>query len=148
MPGRGEFPTRENCDPNDPQEAFLWCFAALPYVRGGPLLMPTDFWRVVSEHLWELGCRPSAAPVKEWVPPSSSEPNWLTSPGRWVPAGQRKTDDAAARRAVERMSLPQRTELREALAGGWPFPDTVAGRFAATLPPDTREATLALLEES
>ena len=148
MPKRGEFPTRDNCDPNNPEEAFLWCFAALPYVTGGPLLMPTDFWRVVSKHLWELGVRPAAEPLKQWVPPTSSEPNMWTSPGRWVPAGQApKADDAAARKAVERMSLPQRTELREALAGGWPFPDTVAGRFAASLPPDTRAATLQLLDE-
>ena len=114
---RGEFPTRENCNPEDPEEAFLWMFAALPGVKGAPLLMPVDYYRLVSKRLWELGCRPAAEPTLEWVPPSATDANWMTSPGRWVPAGTRPAPDGrqAAREAVDKLTAQQRYELLQVL---------------------------------
>lgn len=148
---RGEFPTRDNCDPTNPEEAFLWMFAALPHVRGAPLIMPPDYYRLVSKRLWDLGCRPVGEPVLEWIPPSATEPHWMTSPGRWVPAGAagRLSEDEQARQIVARMSMQQRAELKKALrawADGEPLPDTPAGRAANALTDHQREVVAGVLQ--
>jgi hypothetical protein len=150
MPAKGEFPTRENCNPNDPEEAFLWMFAGLPHVKGAPLIMPIEYYRAVSKRLWDLGARPSDEPTLEWVPPSATEPNWLTSPGRWVPAGTgpRRTEHDEAKQAVARMSMQQKAELfkvLEALEAGEPLPDSPAGRVVNTLSFEQREVVLSVL---
>jgi hypothetical protein len=149
---RGEFPTRENCDPTDPEEAFLWMFAALPHVRGAPLIMPVDYYRAVSKRLWDLGCRPTAEPTLEWVAPTATEPHWLTSPGRWVPAGSQPTlsEEDQARSAVAKMSHQQKAELfaaLEALESGGTVADTPAGRVINTLTFGQRQTVLTILRE-
>lgn len=150
MPAKGEFPTRQNCDPTNPREAFLWMFAALPHVKGAPLIMPISYYEDVSERLWELGARPVAEPTLEWVPPSATEPHWITSPGRWVPAGSapRRSEHDEARDAVARMSMQQRAELFKVLEGleaGEPLPDTPAGKVVNTLSFEQREVVLSVL---
>jgi hypothetical protein len=149
MPAKGEFPTRENCDPNNPEEAFLWMFAALPHVRGAPLIMPTDYYRQVSKRLWDLGGRPSEEPTLQWVPPTATDPNWITSPGRWVPAGGAvQTEEQEASGALAKMARQQKAELRMVLelwVEGKPLPDTPAGRVANTLNEHQRGLILNLL---
>lgn len=142
---RGEFPTRENCDPTNPEEAFLWMFVALPGLQGAPLLMPPDYYRLVSKRLWDLGCRPVEAPTLEWVPPSATEPNWMTSPGHWVAAGTRDlSEEQQAKLALAKMSAQQRHELLQALEAD-ELPDTPAGRVAETLTMLQRTTVLTLL---
>jgi hypothetical protein len=152
VPAKGDFPTRANCDPTDPEEAFLWMFAALPHVRGAPLLMPIDYYRQVSKRLWDLGCRPVEEPILEWVAPSATEPHWLTSPGRWVPAGSgpKRTEEDEAREAMTKMSRQQKAELLgvlEALAAGEVLPDTPAGKVVNTLSFEQREVVLKVLRQ-
>ncbi len=152
MPSRGEFPTRENCDPNDPSEAFLWMFAALPHVKGAPLIMPVEYYREISKRLWELGARPSAEPTLEWVAPTATEAHWLTSPGRWVPAGSSRklSEEDEARRAVDRMSRQQKAELLKALTvleAGGVLPDSPAGKVVNTLSFHQREVVLSVLRK-
>jgi len=152
MPAKGVFPTRQNCDLTNPEEAFLWMFAGLPHVRGAPLIMPMEYYREVSKRLWDLGARPTVEPVLEWIPPSATEANWLTSPGRWVPAGSgpKRSERDAAKDAVARMSLQQKAELfkvLEALEGGEPLPDTPSGRVVNTLTFEQREVVLSVLRE-
>lgn len=152
MAARGEFPTRENCDPNNPEEAFLWMFAALPMVRGAPLIMPIDYYRQISKRLWELGARPAEEPLLEWVAPTATEPHWLTSPGRWVPRGTspKLTEEQEAKAALSRMSRQQKAELRialEAFAGGETLPDTPAGKVINTLSFAQREVVLKVLRD-
>lgn len=139
MPAKGEFPLRENCDPNDPEEVFLWMFAALPGQNGGQFIMPIDYFRKVSQRLWDLGCRPVEEPTLEYVPPSASEPNWATSAGRWEPAGS-VTEEAKQKRTVEtavaRMGHQQKVEFLRALQAweaGEPLPDTSAGRVVQNM---------------
>ena len=139
MPAKGVFPTRENCDPNDPTEAFLWMFAALPGLNGGPLIMPIEYYRNVSKRLWDLGARPVEEPTLEYEGPSANEPNWATSAGRWVEAGS-VTPEAKARRGMEsglaRMGHAQRVEFYKALVAwetGQPLPDTASGRVVANM---------------
>jgi hypothetical protein len=147
MPVPGEFPTRENCDSTNPEEAFLWMFAAPPGVKGAPLLMPISFYRKMSRRLWDLGCRQSEEPTLEWVAPSANEPNWLTSAGRWVPAGSapKRTEEEMAAAEIAKMSGQQRKELRDVLESGDFFPNTPAGRAAESLTDFQREVVLNVL---
>ena len=59
-----DLPTRENCDPNNPEEAFLWMFVGLPGVNGASMIMGPDYYRQVSRQIWELGGRPVEEPIK------------------------------------------------------------------------------------
>lgn len=116
------FPTRENCDLNDPKEMFLWMLAALPGVRGAQLVMPVSYNMTVSEHLHECGaqlacrsCGYMADPVKKYQPPSATEAHWLTSPGRWVSLDTPDVKPHPAREVLGRMSSQQKAELLELL---------------------------------
>lgn len=109
------FPTRENCDLNDPKEMFLWMLAALPGVRGAQLVMPVSYNMAVSEHLYECGARLAAEPVKKYQPPTANEPHWLTSPGRWVPLDTPDERPHPAREALGRLTALQKAELRALL---------------------------------
>ena len=111
----GGFPTRENCDLDDPREMFLWMLAALPGVRGAQLVMPVGYNMAVSEHLWECGARLSGAAVKKYVVPSGSEPHWLTSAGRWVPVGEVVESGPSAADVVAGLGVAERVALLEAL---------------------------------
>lgn len=146
----GDFPTRDNCDPTNPEEAFLWMFAALPHVKGAPLIMPIAYYREISKRLWDLGARPTEEPTLEWVAPTANEPHWLTSPGRWVPAGTapKRTEADDARDAVARMSMLQKAELLkalESLEAGEPLPDTPAGKVVNSLTFEQRDTVLQVL---
>ena len=111
-----EFPTRDNCDPAKPTEAFLWMLVALPGVNGASLTAPISYNMMVSEHLWECGSRPCEEPLKRWVPPSAVSPHWLTSPGRWVPASAPVEERRhPADEAIDKLSKQQRAELFERL---------------------------------
>lgn len=50
-------PLHEDCDPDDPYEAFVWALVGLPGPRNSPLLVHPDVLRQWSKHLWDLGFR-------------------------------------------------------------------------------------------
>jgi hypothetical protein len=111
-----DFPTRDNCDPANPVEAFLWMLVALPGVNGASLTAPISYNMIVSEHLWECGARPAAEPIKKWIPPAATGPHWLTSPGRWVALDAPEGGPVhPADAAIEKLSHQQRAELFERL---------------------------------
>ncbi len=112
------FPVRENCDPNDPEEAFLWMLVALPYQQGGQLVMPVPYLRMVSRRLWECGARPVESPTVRYEPPTGLEPNWMTAPGSWVPADSPAKQRYTAKDVVAGLSVQQKAEFRDALEGG------------------------------
>lgn len=147
-----DFPRRENCDPTNPYQAFLWMLVALPGQNGGALIMPIDYMQLVSKRLWDLGARPVAEPVLDWMPPKATDPNWMTSPGKWVPAGTAPMLDeaAAATLALEQMSIQQRAELFAALElweSGEELPDSPAGNVASTLSEGQRVTVLKVLRD-
>ena len=80
-----DFPTRENCDPTNPYQAFLWMLVAMPYQKGAQLVLPVDYLQFVSKRLWDCGVRPVEDPVIKYQKPLATDANWLTSPGTWVP---------------------------------------------------------------
>jgi hypothetical protein len=85
-----KLPTRETCDLTEPSEMFLWMLVALPGVNGGHQVMPSSYNMLVSEHLHQCGamltceqCGYTRTPEKQYVPPATKDPHWLTSPGTW-----------------------------------------------------------------
>ena len=93
-----DFPTRDNCDPTNPYQAFLWMLVAMPYQKGAQLVLPVDYLQFVSKRLWDCGVRPVEDPVIKYQKPLATDANWLTSPGTWVPA---ETPDREPGRPVE-----------------------------------------------
>lgn len=144
------FPRRENCDPTNPYHAFLWMLVALPGQNGASLVMPVDYLQLVSKRLWDLGCRPVEEPTLVWVAPTGNEPNWMTTPGKWVPAGSvlDVSEEDRAKAAIEKMSIQQRGELYIALERwelGLDIPNTPAGDVSQTLSDDQKRIVLSVL---
>lgn len=113
-----DIPTRENCDPNDPYQAFLWMLVAMPYVKGAQLVFPVDYLQLVSKRLWDCGARPAEAPVIKYQKPAATDPHWLTSPGSWVPVDAPDPDDRRpVEKAVDSLLNQQQAELLHELWG-------------------------------
>lgn len=111
------FPLRENCNPDNPEEAFLWMLVALPYQTGAQLVMPVEYLQLISKRLWDCGARPTAEPIIKYRPPSGSEPNWMSAPGRWVKASDPDPKPNPVRQAVAALTMQQRAELLAELQG-------------------------------
>ena len=105
------FPTQENCDPTNPYEAFLWMLVALPYQKGAQLVMPVQYLQLISKRLWDCGARPGAEQVLKYRPPTGSEPNWMTAPGRWVDVSTADPAPNPIRQAIEGLTNQQKAEL-------------------------------------
>lgn len=106
------FPTKENCDPNNPYEAFLWCLVAMPYMKGAQLAFPVDYLQFVSKRMWDCGARLVADPTIKYRKPSSADPNWISSPGTWVPVDDPDQDPARpVEIAVDSLESVQKAEL-------------------------------------
>ena len=106
------FPTRENCDPTNPYQAFLWMLVAMPYQKGAQLVLPVDYLQLVSKRLWDCGVRPVQEPVIKYQKPLSTDPNWLTSPGSWVdPDTPNRDPRTPTEKAVDNLTNQQAAEL-------------------------------------
>ncbi len=80
----GEMPTRDNCDPNDPREAFLWMLIALPGMKGAPVPWPIEYFMEISERLWNCGARPGIGEQTIWYnPPQSGDISPMFAAGAW-----------------------------------------------------------------
>lgn len=84
-----QFPTRDTCKLDDPQEMFLPLLVALP-MNSYRVAFPVVYLRLVSQRFWELGafmrcpqCQHEKTPVKVWKAPQSTTPHWLSDPGSW-----------------------------------------------------------------
>lgn len=92
MVNDSEIPTFHNCDPDDPEEHFLPAFTALPGMRGAPLLMPTEYWRLVSKRLWDLGYRQVEPPTLKYRPPVGRMDGFAVT-GEWVSVDEPDTEE-------------------------------------------------------
>jgi hypothetical protein len=101
------FPTKENCDPTNPYQAFLWMLVAMPYMKGAQLVLPVDYLQFVSKRLWDCGVRPVQEPTIKYQKPAATDPNWLTSPGTWVDVDAPDRDPARPVEAVVDSLLSQ-----------------------------------------
>lgn len=86
------FPTRETCNLDEPKEMFLPLLVALP-MKDYSVRFPVVYLSILSAHLHECGafmkcpqCGFVKDVVKQWQPPKSTTPHWLSDPGGW---GQR-----------------------------------------------------------
>lgn len=112
---QGEFPTRESCDLDDPFEMFLWCFVALPGMKGAPLQMPLEYYRLVSKRLYDLGARLVEQPVLRWRPPIHGTAASLTAQGEWVDADEPETEHDRIAQAIDKMRPEVRREVERRL---------------------------------
>ncbi|MFG1796683.1 DUF2744 domain-containing protein [Nocardia sp. NPDC049149] len=120
----GQFPIRDNCDPTDPEEAFLWMLVGLPGLKGAPLLLPVQHLRAVSRRLWDCGARPVGEPVIKYRPPRAGDPHWLLSPGTWTDINDPDPEDVFdVRQFVAELPLRQRQQLAAALGLAGAVPD-------------------------
>lgn len=111
-----DFPTRENCDPTNPYQAFLWMLVAMPYQKGAQLVLPVDYLQFVSKRLWDCGVRPVEDPVIKYQKPLATDANWLTSPGTWVPADAPDRETGRpVEIAVDSLQSQQQAELMREL---------------------------------
>lgn len=91
MLGSDDFPLQENCDPNDPEEAFLWQLVGPPGMKGAPLPFPVVYLRQVSKRLWDTGARPGVGEqLIEYHRPPTGDTNALFASGEWKKMGQKK----------------------------------------------------------
>ena len=105
---RGDFPTQDICNPKKPDEFAAWALVALPRINGAALPMSSEYMQEVSDHLWKCGFRWHRKYQQiKWRAPSTTDPHWLTNPGRWVPINepdppQRGPDMVAVLRAMKK----------------------------------------------
>jgi hypothetical protein len=112
------FPTRENCDPTNPYQAFLWMLVAMPYMKGAQLVLPVDYLQFVSKRLWDCGARPAADPALKYRKPAATDANWLTSPGTWVDVDDPEPEtDRPVKIAVDSLQSQQQAEVMKELWG-------------------------------
>jgi hypothetical protein len=114
------FPTRENCDPNNPYQAFLWMLVAMPYMKGAQLVLPVDYLQFVSKRLWDCGARPAEDPTIKYRKPAATDANWLTSPGTWMDVNEPEPEAARpVKVAVDALQSQQQAEVMKELWQEW-----------------------------
>ncbi|MFD6400829.1 DUF2744 domain-containing protein [Nocardia sp. NPDC060249] len=116
----GEFPTRANCNPNCPDEAFLWMYAGLPGMRGAPFPFPFEYLRKVSRRQWDCGSRPADSVIPgeviiKYQRPKVGDPHWLTNPGVWVDESDPDREQFDVKEFVKSLPQDARRQLAEAL---------------------------------
>lgn len=85
-----KIPLQQDCNLEDPEEAFLWMFSGLPGLEAqAPMLVPPQVARRWSKRMWDAGARPHPElQTIKYVPPSSQQ-HWLAGAGgKWVPVDQ------------------------------------------------------------
>lgn len=105
-------PTRENCDPANPRQAFLWMFTAPPGQRGAPLMMPAEYWEMMSWRLWVLGARPTEEPTQKWIPPASMSASPWMAAGDWVDASMPDPERKTIAQMMRELPAPERAAIR------------------------------------
>lgn len=141
MSSDGQFPTRHNCDPTDPEEAFLWMLVGLPGLKGAPLMLPIQHLRQVSRRLWDCGARPIEQPVIKYRPPRTGDPHWLISPGTWADIDDPDPEVFDVREFVASLPLTQRQQLAAALGLTGTVPDVPPTPVLPVTTPASLETT-------
>jgi hypothetical protein len=105
-------PLRENCDLNNPRQRFLWMYTALPGIKGAPLLMPVDYWEMVSWRQCVLGAGIVGEPGLKYVPPPTMANPWTAS-GRWADLSEPEEQRATLAEVMEQhLTAADKAEIR------------------------------------
>lgn len=129
--GRG-LPLRENCDLENPRQAFLWMFTAMPGLKGAPLPMPTEYFELLSYHQWVLGARPQRPAELKYRPPANMVADRWTAQGEWVGVDEPDPPRTTMADIVAKLPQQDRAELKELINNKLgvedvPDPSTPAG---------------------
>lgn len=90
-------PMYEDCNQDNPREAFTWALVGLPGPRNAPLMVHPDVLRNWSKHLWDLGFRHDPTQqTKEFHPPARGVTHWLNGSGQWLPTGTPRAPQVSA----------------------------------------------------
>lgn len=116
----GDFPTFENCNPNCPEEAFLWMYSGLPGMKGAPLPFPIEYLREVSRRQWDCGARPPGSTIPserkiKYQKPRQTDPHWLVSPGIWEPIDAPDRSQFDLKEFVASLPQDAKRQLAEAM---------------------------------
>ncbi|MBF6356518.1 DUF2744 domain-containing protein [Nocardia higoensis] len=108
-------PLYEECNPDDPYDAFVWALVGLPGPRNSPLLVHPDVLRQWSKHLWDLGFRHhSDQQLREYIPPARGVTHWLNGSGQWAEKGAVRPPETSAP-DVSQLTPDERAHLIEQL---------------------------------
>lgn len=126
------FPTRENCDRNDPEQRFLWMMVGLPRVTGGAMPMPVPMLKILSAHYVDLGmmdicpkCGHQETPKKHLVLPD--DPHALLNPGVWEDGPAPAKTRPSRRDVLTKMTSAELAALRAEAAAILDNRDTQGG---------------------
>ncbi|WP_433592325.1 phage gene 29 protein family protein [Nocardia sp. CA-145437] len=72
-----------NCNPNNPGEAFLPFLVGLPGMRGASMAVPIAGLKSWSVRLWNCGARRAAEQTEFYWPPKAGEINPMFAAGEW-----------------------------------------------------------------
>lgn len=104
-------PSQEECNQNDPEDAFVWAFVGLPGPRNGPMLVPQQVLGKWSKHLWDLGFRHHPQEqMLEYHPAVPGSEHWISQAGNWVPVGTPRPPEVTVG-SVADLSIDERREL-------------------------------------
>lgn len=109
-----DFPTVDNCDPENPDEFAVWALVGLPGQTGAPLPLPVKMLRLVSRRLWDAGFRyhPELRRIK-YRKPRGTDPNFLVAPGTWVPIDEPDEDEVTPEDVARKLTPEQKAALRK-----------------------------------
>lgn len=109
---RNQFPLRVNCNPNCPEESYLWALMGIPGTSGAPQVVM--FAKLTSAHLYRL-FGPPPEPALKYRPPSGRDSNWMTGVGKWVPLDEPEPEKPTIQKVVAQMSQADRAEFAKYL---------------------------------
>lgn len=110
-------PLQQDCDPENPEEAFLWMFSSLPGLeQQAPMLVPPQIARGWSKRMWDAGARFNAElQTIKYIPPSS-QAHWMEGAGgTWVPIDQPLPPEVTAP-VTDHLSVDEKRILAERFA--------------------------------
>lgn len=109
---RNQFPLHSNCNPDCPEESYLWALVGIPKTNGAPMVVP--FMKMISAHLHSL-FGPPPPPRLKYRPPSGRDSNWMTGVGKWVPLDEPEPEKPTIQKVVAGMSQADRAEFAKYL---------------------------------
>ena len=129
----GELPTSDNCDVNDPEEAWLPALVAIPGIKGAPIPFPIEYLKILAKRLWDYGGPPNRELQSTWYhEPRAGDISPMFAAGEWKdhPPEDRPNID------ITSLSKAMQDEIRrQALELDGPPPPVEEGLAQESAPP-------------
>lgn len=116
-------PTRENCDPDNPRQRFLWMYTAPPGMQGAPLMLPTEWWELMSWRQCTLGAGIVAEPTLKWQAPIAQAASPWTAAGKWVSLDTAEPERKTLAEMVRELPQAERAAVKAAVLDEFGFDD-------------------------